>query len=165
MISLRHFLSNAGIFHVFCHYLCFTCVPVICKASTLRNLLVFITVCKTVCAIFGDQLTICATPWNSTACLYEQQHPFYGPFSSTTRVSWYQKKTCRYCILTPLLGCCNSLSDGCVTTSWLAAATQMRAREPNVSPQHFMLDAFPLSIKMLYNISSVVYFRQASHYV
>ena len=35
-----------------------------------------------------------------------------------------------------------TLASHCVTTSWLAATTQMRAREPNVPPQDFTPEPF-----------------------
>jgi len=37
-----------------------------------------------------------------------------------------------------------------MTTGWLAAATQMRAREPNTPPQDFMLDAIPAATLPIY---------------
>jgi len=37
----------------------------------------------------GSKQNFCV--WGCRACLQQQQHPFNGPLSRTTRVSWYQK--------------------------------------------------------------------------
>jgi len=88
------------------------------------------------CVIRGWQgHTVSAEPGGHTSCYITKQQPFKAPFFS--RTSWVNrcpKKTRHFWIfnspgwLLELL----ALASHCVTASWLAAAIQIRAREPNV---------------------------------
>ena len=68
---------------------------------------------------------------HTRACTHTNTHPFYGPFSGTTPVSWWQKKSSR------TLWCKGRYQRANTLTSRLGATPSALISDPPLSSPHF----------------------------